>query len=69
MTCRIGVPGDVLGDFGFYYLAGDTAEMAKAIEKALIHSDTFSYRKGFIEQHSWKARAKEFAAWIKGASC
>lgn len=65
VTCKIGDPHDTLGPSGFYYEHDNIQDMACAIERALDASSTFSYPLGFIENHSWDARAKQFDAWIR----
>lgn len=64
VTCRIGNPADVLGNYGFYYRSQDPDDMARAFDCALTASETFSYPEGFVEKHSWNARAERFEKWI-----
>lgn len=64
VTCKFGDPYDALQEYGFYYQSGDTHDMASAIEKALVASETFGYPEGFIERHSWRARAAQLQDWV-----
>lgn len=64
VTCRIGDPYDTLGDYGFYYKPTDVADMAKAMQEGLDRCDSFRFPDGFIERHSWFARAMSFLRWI-----
>lgn len=64
VTCKIGNPFDVLGEYGFYYRSGDVEDMAMAFIKAIEACDDFVYPEGFVEQHSWASRAKELEKWI-----
>lgn len=65
VTCALGDPLETLGEKGFYYKPDDIDDMSRAIDRALSASDSFSYRKGFIESHSWMARAKQLEGWFK----
>lgn len=65
VTCRFGDPYDTLQNYGYYYQSGDTHDMARMIESAISASEGFSYPNGFVERHSWKARAIQFENWIK----
>lgn len=65
VTCRLGNPVEILGDNGFYYCPLDTNDMADAFNRALEISDDFTYPNGFVEEHSWVARAAQFEEWIK----
>lgn len=60
VTCRIGDPFENLKQYAIYYSADDVDDMARAIITALERSVKFAYPCGFIETHSWNARAKEF---------
>lgn len=64
VTCALGDPLETLGEFGFYYKPDDIDDMSRAIDSALSASDGFSYPKGFIERHTWTARARQLAQWI-----
>lgn len=65
VTCRFGDPYDVLQEQGFYYQSENIEDMARAIERALDSSATFSYKEDFVAQHSWKARAVQMQEWVK----
>lgn len=64
VTCKIGNPAEVLGVLGFYYSPLDVGSMSEALVRALDAESTFSYPAGFVESHSWAARAKSFEDWI-----
>lgn len=65
VTCRIGDPFENLKQYAIYYSADDVDDMARAIITALERSVEFAYPCGFIETHSWNARAKEFERWTE----
>ena len=65
VTCQIGNPYDVLGEYGFYYKPDDVNDMARSILRAIEASGHFSYPNGFVEKHSWSARAKELEEWMR----
>lgn len=65
VTCQLGDPYDALQDYGYYYQPENISDMACTIERALRESDTFSYPNGFIERHSWRARAIQLQDWVK----
>lgn len=65
VTGRFGDPYETLGDYGFYYRNYDVSEMSQAIDRALQARATFSYPDGFIERHSWAARARQFEDWFR----
>lgn len=64
VTCAIGNPYEILGDYGFYYHPLDVVDMARAFVSALNAADGFSYPKNFINLHSWANRADQFEKWI-----
>ena len=64
VTCKVGDPYETLGDFGFYYKPQDVLDMSRAIDEALAASKTFSYPNGFVQKHSWSARAVAFESWL-----
>ena len=64
VTCALGDPLETLGASGFYYKPDDIDDMSRAIDKALAASGGFSYPAGFIEKHSWEARARRFEKWL-----
>ncbi len=64
VTCKIGNPFDVLGSNGFYYVPDDIQDMVRAIGDALDASSRFAYPTGFIDSHSWMARATVFHNWM-----
>lgn len=65
VTCNLGNPADVLGEYGYYYIPNDVNSMKEAFNRALNDSQTFTYPLGFIEKHSWSARSKELKEWLK----
>ena len=65
VTCALGDPLETLGEKGFYYQPDDIDDMSRAIDRALSASESFSYSEGFIESHSWMARAKQFEKWMR----
>ena len=65
VTCNLGNPADVLGEYGYYYRPNDVDNMKEVFNKALNESESFGYPQGFIEQHSWGARAKEIKEWLE----
>lgn len=67
VTCRIGEPFETLGEYGYYYKSDDVDDMSRAIDQALKDSVSFSYPSGFIKNHSWAARAKQFEEFINEA--
>jgi len=67
VTCALGNPREVLGEYGFYYRPSDVKDMAASFVRALDASADFSYPDGLIEAHSWRARAKAFEEWIEHA--
>lgn len=64
ITCRIGNPYDILGEWGFYYEPDNVNDMAVAMANALLASDKFTYPPNFISHHTWASRAREFIKWI-----
>ena len=64
VTCRVGEPEFILGNYAFYYTCDDVFDMARAINAALDKSRGFSYPNGFISAHSWCARAKQLEDWL-----
>ena len=64
VTCRIGEPFKTLGEFGFYYKAGDVDDMGRVIVKAIDACSTFVYNDDLISEHSWDARAKTAKDWL-----
>jgi glycosyltransferase involved in cell wall biosynthesis len=64
VTCKIGNPADVLGEHGFYYRPDDIEDMARVFIRAIEACDDFSYPVGFVDKHSWAARAKELEQWM-----
>lgn len=67
VTCRIGDPFENLKEYAVYYEADNLADMTRAIITALEGAEKFSYPRGFVEAHSWTARAKEFERWTEHA--
>lgn len=65
VTCKIGNPYDVLGEFGYYYRPSDIADMASVMNHALNDSNRFSYPPELISANNWDARAKDFEQWIQ----
>ncbi len=65
VTCKIGNPYDILGENGFYYNQNDVEDMSRVMSEALDISCRFSYPAGFIDGHTWKARAEEFLRWVR----
>jgi len=66
VTCALGDPLETLGEYGYYYRPDDIDDMATAISRGLKDSVAFSYPRGFIEKHSWMARAVQFEKWMEG---
>lgn len=64
ITCKIGNPYDVLGNYGYYYEPGNVEDMAQVMERAIYDSASFEYPKEFLSDHGWDARAREFLAWV-----
>ncbi len=65
VTCRIGENGRALGSSGFFYRPSDSDSLATALGKALSVDEAWrpSYR---VEEHSWMARSRRYAAWLDG---
>lgn len=64
VTSRLGDPGDLLGEDGFYHEAGNAASMAEALARALDASANWKPLTVRPEAHSWEARTDEFLAWV-----
>ncbi len=63
VTCAFGDPFDLLQDDGYYYAPGDPASMAACLGRALDESDRFRFRHVRVDEHAWRFRARQFAAW------
>lgn len=64
VTCALGNPFDVLGEYGFYYRPGDIADMVRVLLAALETSQTFSYPQSILEENTWDARARQLEEWL-----
>ena len=62
ITCKIGEPYEVLGDGGFYYLSGDSKNLAKTCIETMDNDKTATAVDP--ELHTWKTRSIEFDKWI-----
>lgn len=65
VTCPIGDPIETLGEYGYYYKCDDIDDMSRAIQQAILASSSFAYPNGFVERHSWMARARQFEEFVK----
>ena len=65
VTCKLGDPYEALGEYGYYYEPEDIEDLAKTLARALKSSKGFQYPEGYIEKHSWCARAVSFINWVE----
>lgn len=63
VTSRLGDPGDLLQDDGFYHEPGDAADMAATMGRALDAAP--SWRPSVVDpaHHTWEFRTGEFLSW------